>query len=178
MNRNGDLIRVAERSRAALECGIVEIPLRRRELPDQLGKIAGIFVVAGPAAFRGEIVLVPPRKLGLRRQWRAVRCLTADQIAAHRDQRGAALRPNGRDDAGCPGAPIEPGDNRLLDLEGIHQIDQVDRERALLAIPQRVAGKKSRGAIAAQMRHDHPESGRHQDRGNVDEGVNVVGPTV
>jgi hypothetical protein len=41
------VIRIVERRRAAIERGVVEIPFRRGELPDQLGKVAPVFVVAG-----------------------------------------------------------------------------------------------------------------------------------
>ena len=67
-----------------------------------------------------------------------------------------------------PTANIPRGSERL----------DIDRERALLAVAERVRGKKSRGAVAAQVRHDHPETGRGQDRGDIDKGVNVVGPAV
>ena len=55
VDHDGDVIRVVEGRRAAIERGIVEVPLRRSELPDQLRKIVPVFVVAGPAAFGGEI---------------------------------------------------------------------------------------------------------------------------
>jgi hypothetical protein len=55
-----DVIRVVERRRTSVERGIIEVPLRRSELPGQLGKIAAVFVVAVPAAIRGEIKLIPP----------------------------------------------------------------------------------------------------------------------
>ena len=60
MDHDGDVIRVVEGRRAAIERGIVEVPLRRSELPDELRKVVPVFVVAGPAAFGGKIILVPP----------------------------------------------------------------------------------------------------------------------
>ena len=68
VDHDGDMVRVVERRRAAVERGIVELPLRRRDLPDELREIAPVFVVAGAAAFGGEVVLVPPLELGARRQ--------------------------------------------------------------------------------------------------------------
>ena len=48
----------------------------------------------------------------------------------------------------------------------------------LLAVAERVAGKKARRAIAAQIRDDHPVARRRQQRGDIDKAVNVVGPAV
>jgi len=39
MDHNGDVIRIVERRCTAIERGIIEVPLRRSELPDELGKI-------------------------------------------------------------------------------------------------------------------------------------------
>ena len=50
-----DVIGIFEGRRAPFECGIVELPLRRGDLPDQLGKIAPVFVVAGAAALGRKI---------------------------------------------------------------------------------------------------------------------------
>ena len=143
-----------------------------------LAKSCRYLLVAGPAAFRGEVVLVPPCELGLRRQRHLVGFLAADQVAAHGDERLAALRPERRDDVGRPRAPVKPGEDRLLDLERIHQGDDVERERRLLAVADRVAGKKARRAIAAQIRDDHPVARRRQQRRDVDVAVDVVGPAV
>src|SRR5262245_66497849 len=78
------MIRLVERGCAAIERGIVEFPFRRGELPDELRKVVPVLVIARAAAFGGEIELVPPFELGLRRQRHLARCLAADQIAAHR----------------------------------------------------------------------------------------------
>ena len=69
MDHDADMIRVVEGGCAPIERGIIEVPLRRSELPNELRKIAPVFVVAGPAAFRGKIKLVPPMELSLWRQW-------------------------------------------------------------------------------------------------------------
>ncbi len=59
MNHDVDMIRVVEGRRAAIECGIIEIPLRRSDLPNELSKIVPVFIVARPPALRrldpGEI---------------------------------------------------------------------------------------------------------------------------
>src|SRR5258708_17935637 len=62
-----DMIGVVERSGGAIKRGIIEIPLRRSELPDQLREVVPVFVIADPAAFGGKIKLVPPLQFGL---WR------------------------------------------------------------------------------------------------------------
>src|ERR1700678_3257246 len=106
-----DMIRIVERRRRAIEGGIIEVPLRRSDLPDEPREIAPVFVVADAAAFRGEIKLVPPLQLSLRRQRRLVRCLAADQITAHRDQRLAAFWPQHSDVIRDPPSPIEAREN-------------------------------------------------------------------
>jgi hypothetical protein len=121
VDHDGDVIRIVEGRRAAIERGIIEVPLRRSDLPDELRKIVPVFVVAGPAAFGGEIILVPPLQLGLWRQRRLVGFLAADQITAHGDQ---ALQRSGQSAAMMSAVrppQSKPGEDRLLDLESIHQ---------------------------------------------------------
>src|SRR5512132_36601 len=43
---DADMIRVVQRCRAAIEGGVVEVPLRGRELPDEPGKLMSVPVVA------------------------------------------------------------------------------------------------------------------------------------
>src|SRR5215212_7927020 len=95
------MIRVVQGRCAAIERGIIEVPLRRGDLPNELRKIVPVFVVAGPAAVRGKVILVPPLELSLWRQRQLVGFTAADQIAAYRDDGLAALRPERRDDVGC-----------------------------------------------------------------------------
>src|SRR5262249_11440731 len=178
MDRDGDMIRVLERRRAAIEGGVVEIPFRRRELPDELRKVVPVFLVAGPATLRGKIELVPPIELGLRRQRHLAGFLAADEITAHRHHRLAALRPERCDDVRSPRSPIKGGHDGLLDLELIHEVDEIDRNRRRLAIPERFTRQKARRAIAAQKRDEHPVARRGQRRSDVDKAVNVVGPTM
>ena len=61
--------------------------------PDELRKVAPVLVVADQAALGGEIELIPPLEFGPRGQRRLAGFLAADQIAADRDQRLAALGP-------------------------------------------------------------------------------------
>ncbi len=83
MGYYADEIRIVERCCAALERNVIESPLRRSDLPDELGKIVPVFVVVGAAAVRGKIVLVPPLELTLWRQRHPADFLAADQITAH-----------------------------------------------------------------------------------------------
>ena len=54
-----NMVRVVEGSCCAVVCGIVEIPLRRSLVPDELIELVEVFRIAGLADFSGEIVLVP-----------------------------------------------------------------------------------------------------------------------
>ena len=60
VNHDGDMIRIVEGRCGAIECRIVKVPFGRSDLPNELRKIAAVFVVAEHAALRGEIELVPP----------------------------------------------------------------------------------------------------------------------
>jgi hypothetical protein len=53
MDHDADMIGIVERLRGAIECGIVKIPFRRGELPDQLCEIVPVFLIAVPAALGG-----------------------------------------------------------------------------------------------------------------------------
>ncbi len=64
--------------------------------------------------------------------------------------------PDRRDDVGRARAPIKTGQDRPLDLERIHQSDDIESDHRLLAIAEGVTGKKARRAIAAQIGDDHP----------------------
>src|SRR5262249_59485746 len=101
----GDVSRMVEGGGAALERGVMEVPLRRGGLPDQLGELAPVLVIAGAAALGGEIELVPPLELGGGRQRKPAGLLAADQVAAHRHESLAALPPQRRDDIAAARAP-------------------------------------------------------------------------
>src|SRR5258705_11598589 len=57
VNRDPDVIRILERRSAAIEGGVIEVPLRRSELPNELREIMSIFVVPSPTAFGSKIEL-------------------------------------------------------------------------------------------------------------------------
>src|SRR5208282_578907 len=128
MDHDGDVVRIVEGRRAAIERGVVELPFRRGELPNELRKVMPVSAVARPAPFRRKIILVPPLELGLRRQRRLTGFLAADQITAYGNQALAALRPERRHDVCRPRSPIESGYSCLLDFERIHQSDDINSE--------------------------------------------------
>jgi hypothetical protein len=137
VNHDADVIRIVEGRCGAIERGIIEIPLWGVERPDELRKIMPVGVEAGSAAFRGKIVLIPPSLLDLGRQRQLVAFKVVDQIAIHRDQGLAALRPKRRDDIGRPRSPIIAGEDSRLDPEGIHQSDDIESDHRLLTVPER-----------------------------------------
>ena len=118
VDHDRDVVGVVEGRCAALEGGVVEVPLRGGGPPDELRELAPVLLVPRPAALGGEVVLVPPLELGLRRQGQPAGLLAADQVAADRDQPAAALRPERRDDVGGSRSPVEPGHDRALDARG------------------------------------------------------------
>ena len=120
VDHDADMIRVVEGRGAAREGGLVEVPFRRRELPDEPGKVALVSLVAGPAALGGEVILLPPLVLRRWRQRHLAGCLAADQVPTHRDERLAALRPEHSHDVRGTRSPIEAGDNCLVDVKRIH----------------------------------------------------------
>ncbi len=178
MDHDADMIRIVESRCAAIERGIVEVPVWRSELPNELRKVVPVFLIAGPAAFRGKVVLVPPCEFSLWRQWHLAGLLAADQVPTHGDESLAALWPERRDDVGRPRAPIKTSEDRLLDPERIHQRDAIESDHRLLAIAEGVAGKKARRARAAQIRDDRPVARLRKPRRHVDIAVNIVGPAV
>src|SRR5262245_1209029 len=136
MDDNADVIRIVEGYCRAFERDIIERPLRRGDLPNELRKVVPVFVIPRAAAFGGKIILIPPLELILWRQRRLAEFLAADQITAHGHHRLAALRPKRRDDVCRPRSPVKSGENRLLDFESIHQGDGIDSECRWLAIPE------------------------------------------
>src|ERR1700741_4896634 len=136
MDDDVDVVRIVKGGRAAMERGVVELPLGGSDLPDQVRKLASILFVAGTAAVCREIEQIPPFEFGLWRQRQLAGLLAANQISADGNQRLDSLRPQGRNDVGRPRAPIESGEKRLLDRESIHEVDDIDRERGGLAVAE------------------------------------------
>ena len=60
-----DMIRIGERRGRAVIGGVVELPRRRRLVPDELVEVVGVLAVAANPSVGREVVLVPPTVLGL-----------------------------------------------------------------------------------------------------------------
>src|SRR4030095_8103534 len=100
MDHDLDMIRIVKGRSGSIERGIIELPLGRSELPNQLRKLLSVFFVAGATTFGGKIELIPPFELSLWRQRDLASFLVADQITAHGDHGLAALRPERCEDVG------------------------------------------------------------------------------
>src|ERR1700759_2279475 len=66
VNYDGNIVRVIERPGAALERVVVEVPFRRRGLPDKFREITPVLVITEHTAMRREVVLIPPLVFSLR----------------------------------------------------------------------------------------------------------------
>ncbi len=151
---DGDVVRVVEGLSGAIVGGIVKVPLRRCGLPDEFVEVVGVLGVAEFAAVGGEIILIPPGELGFWRQGGFVGGGAADEISADGDDCFAALGPEGGDDVGGAGSPVETCDEGFWDIEGVHEGDDVESYDRLLAVAESVAGEEGCGAVAAQVRYD------------------------
>src|SRR2546426_628803 len=114
----------------------------------------------GSISLRRKIILVPPLEFSRWRQRHTAGFLAPNQITTHRDHGFAALRPNRRDDVGCARSPIKTGKHRFLDLERIHHRDDVRSNCRWLTVAERLARKKARRSITAQVRNDHSVTSR------------------
>src|SRR5207253_749829 len=68
--------------------------------------------------------------------------------------------------------------DRLLDLESVQKVLEIDGERRRLAVSDRRIRKKPRRAVAAQVRDDYAITGLCEHGRDIDKAVNVIGPTV
>src|SRR5215510_11681727 len=82
MDDDTDMIRVIEGRRATFKGGVLEVPFRRSELPNELVKFSPVFFVACAAAVRRKIKLVPPFELCLWWHRSLIGFRITDQIAA------------------------------------------------------------------------------------------------
>src|SRR4029079_17194979 len=111
-----------------------------------------ILFISSAAALGRKIESIPPLQLSRRRQGRCASLLVADQIPAHRDHSAAALRPERRDDVGGARSPIETGNQRLLDLERIHEGDCIGGYGGRLSIAQRFIVEETVRAMSSKER--------------------------
>ncbi|MNN00442.1 hypothetical protein D3C81_1130330 [compost metagenome] len=138
----------------------------------------GVLLVTGATTVSGEVELIPP--LQFRLGWQRVLAgrLVADQIAADRDQRLDPLRPQRRDNVGRTRTPVIATEHRLLDLQGIHEVDDITGQCSRLAIAQGFVGQEMRIAITPGIGHQHPITLGGQQRRNLIIAMNVVRPAV
>jgi hypothetical protein len=115
VKRDLNEIRIFEGLRGAFEGCVVECSSGGGKPPDQAVEVLGVLRIASFAALGGEIEEVPPREFCARRQRVGDRGLATDQIAAHRDQGFAALRPEKRHQVRSSAAPVESRNDDLLD---------------------------------------------------------------
>src|SRR5580698_1572925 len=172
------MVGVLEGRCSAVVSGIVEIPLWRRLMPNELIELVEVFRIAGLADWGGEIVLVPKQERRLGWRWNLVALRAADQIAAYGNDCLAAFRPEHSQDVSRARAPVKAGNDSCLDLESVHQSDDVESDGRLLGVPHRFAGEKARRTVAPQIGDDYPVACRSQQRSNVDKAVNIVGPAM
>src|SRR5262245_821385 len=172
------MVRIVECRCATIKRGAIKFPLRRSELPDSPVEIVTVFIVAISSAINGEVILVPPLEFGCWWQRVLAGCLAANQISTDRNQAFAAFRPKRRDDVGAPCAPVEASEDSLIDLQRVHEIDDVESHYRWLSVAERVIRKKTRAAIPAHVRHHDVVTRRSQYRDDIDKAVNVVRPAV
>src|SRR4029077_7339517 len=65
-----------------------------------------------------------------------------------------------------------------LDLQRVHQGQDVQGERGLVHVPRRRGGQERGTAVAAEVRDDHPVAAGRQQRCDLDVAVDVVGEAV
>ena len=168
------VVGVVEGRRAALEGRFVAVPLRRVRRPQDPGDVVPVRHEAGTSALGGEVVLIPPVVLGPGGQRHPVGGEAGDDVAAHREQPEAALRPERGEDAGGAGAPVVADHHRALDPERIEQAELVVRHDRLLRVARRREVDEAGRAMAAQMRHDHATAARGEQQRHVGVAVDVV----
>ncbi|MNO87596.1 hypothetical protein D3C76_790190 [compost metagenome] len=138
----------------------------------------GVFLVAQATTLGREVELVPPLQLGSRWQRRLAGLLAADQVATHRHQRLHPLRPKRRDNVGGACAPVITAEHGLLDLQRIHEINQIACQCRRLAVAQGLGRQETRVAITASIRNQHAIALLCQRWRHIRIAVDVVRPTV
>ncbi len=169
-----DEIRIVEGVRRAVIGGVVEVPVRRPQLPQQLAQFAPVGLQPGAAAFGVEIILVPEPVFLLRRRRHDRSGDVLDTVAVGQYEAAHALGPQRGGDAGGAPAPVETGKDRRGQRQRVHQLHEIAADRGLLAGARRVGFEKARLPIAAQIGHDHPVPGPDQRRRHLIESAGIV----
>ena len=171
-----DVIGVVERRGAAIERRVVEAPFRRRGLPDQLRELVPVLLVAGAAALRREVELIPPLQLGLRRQRRLVRppgCRSGSRSPRPSPCSAPATAPRRCSAVRAPQS--KPATIALSIFSASMKRDDVERRpptavRCEECRRTESASSRSRAATARSRGSPCRQQGR-----DVDEGVDVIG---
>ena len=128
-----DEIGIVESWGRALERRVIESPGRRPHAPQKPCDPAPIFFEPPAAALVVEVILIPERRLlGRGRRLHGARDVL-DIVGIAGDKRDDALRPERRNHASRPAAPVVTGKNRAPNSERVHQRQQIPAKRRLLA---------------------------------------------
>ena len=179
VDHDGDVIRIVEGRRAAIERGVVEVPLRRSESArSALKSRAGICRSRpGRARWRNSTGTT----IAARPSAAAASCRLPGCRSDNRSRRPVALQRSGQS-AAMMSAVRAPQSNPARIAFSIlsASIKAMMSTASADGWPLRTAvtRKKARRAVAAQIRNDHPVARRRQQRGDIDKAVNVVGPAV
>ena len=172
------MIRIVEGRRVRSNVASSKSHFGEALLPDQLRELMQVFARnrLGRGRWRNSIGTTIAAQR--RRQRLLARFLAADQIAADRDERLAALRPQRGHDVGRARSPIKAGDDAFWIWSASISAIMSTRDRRLLAIARAFRSKETRRSVAAQVGHDHPVARRRQQGRDIDEAVDVVWPAV
>lgn len=107
MNDDVDVVGIVEGRGGASIGVVVELPRRRRVMPNELVEVARVVAIAAQAALGGEVVLIPPTPFRLGREGLLVGFQIHDDVAADSDKCRHSIGPYGCDDIGVAGTPVE-----------------------------------------------------------------------
>jgi len=130
-----DEIRVVEGNGGLLVRRVIEAPVGRPQLPEELAQRAAILSEASAAALGLKIVLVPVPKLILwcLRLERSCNVLNVLAVAASRHEPTHPVGPQRSDDTGRTSSPVVPSEYRARDRQRVHEGTEIMRQRCLLA---------------------------------------------
>src|SRR5260370_38497404 len=101
-----------------------------------------------------------------------------DVIAALRDEAAHALRGERRENASGASAPIVADMRRPLDIERVHELEQIMGKCGLLTRARRFVFAKASSAVAAQVRHDGSIARLDEPRHHAVEWARILGKAV
>ena len=175
MNDHIDEVRVGKRLRRPFIGRIVELPVGGPQLPQQPAEDRPVAGQSGMAAFTVEIILVPVAVLRFRILRVQGQRDVLDIVAVACNQPGHPVRPQCRDNAGRPAAPVIAGQDRPLDVQRIYEGQQVVGQGRLLTGSRGFCRQKARLAIAAQIGCEDVTACSGQQGRNRIVGAGIVG---